>query len=307
MRANRILLAGLAVCIGLGLPAIARADGKKGTATIKGKVVLDTEPKKLAPINMSGVADCHALNKDKKPPTVPEGDIVYKSEGNAVPYAFIHIKKGITDKYDPPAEPMVLDQKDCMYHPHVWGMIAGQEMVIKNSDKLNHNVHSLASKNPQFNFAQPQPMEKKLGPAEKFTKPELAAKIKCDVHSWMSSYAFVMTHPFFAVSKSHKDTENKDERGTFVIKDVPAGEYELECWHESWGVVTQNVTVKDGETVEVTFKVGGKKAQAPYFGADVELAKAGAPAQKPACCDAKAGHAHEAAAPAVVAPAADAR
>ncbi len=296
MRANTILLSGLAVCVSLSIAASAMADGKKGTAIIKGKVTLadDATPRKMAPIAMKGDVACDALNAAKKPPTVPQGDIVYKSEGNAVPYAFVHIKKGINDKFDPPSEPVVLDQKDCMYHPHVWGMIAGQDMVIKNSDKLNHNVHSLASKNPQFNFAQPQPMEKKLGATEKFTKPELAAKIKCDVHSWMSSYAFVLTHPFFAVSKSHTDTTNKEERGTYAISQVPAGEYEVECWHESFGVVTQKITVKDGETVEVNFRVGGKKAQAPYFGAEIELAKSDKPAAKDSCCAKKASHEHDA-------------
>jgi len=250
----------------------ASAGGAKGTAAVRGKVVFDGTPpqiKKLPPMNSTPA--CAAMN-----PTLPadQATIVYKDQGNAIPYVFVYVKEGIKDKYEPPAEPIVLDQKGCIYHPHVIGMVAGQQLNIKNSDKTTHNVHSLPSKNEPFNLAQPQPGVIKREGKETFNKPESPIKIKCDVHGWMSAWCHVMSHPFFDVSKDHTDFPGKDKKGaelkenkakwgTFEIKDLPAGDYTIEAWHETFGKVQQKVSVKDGETKEVEIKMTGKKAEGP--------------------------------------------
>lgn len=240
-----------------------QAGGAMGTATIKGKVTYAGDPPKIKAIKMAGDSHCTKAH----PSAVPDqGTIIYKAEGNAIPYVFVYLKKGVKDKYDPPAEAKVLDQNGCTYHPHVWGLVAGQGINIKNSDPTNHNIHSLAKKNPAFNFAQPQKdMVKELRGKDTFTREEVMVKIKCDVHAWMASYAGVLTHPFFAVTVDHEsDGGDKAKRGTFEIAKVPAGEYEIAAWHETFGEVTQKITVADGETKEIEIKMGpGAKAEAP--------------------------------------------
>ena len=77
--------------------------------------------------------------------------------------------------------------------------------------------------------------------------------IKCDVHGWMSCYAGVLNHPFFAVT-------GKD--GKFEIKGVPPGEYTISVWHETFsgdakGITTnQKITVaaKDSKTIDFNLK-----------------------------------------------------
>ena len=66
-------------------------------------------------------------------------------------------------KYDckTPETPAVLDQKGCMYSPHVQGMMAGQELLIKNSDATLHNIHALPTVNSEFNFAMPKVVKEK--------------------------------------------------------------------------------------------------------------------------------------------------
>jgi hypothetical protein len=66
----------------------------------------------------------------------------------------------------------------------------------------------------------------------------------CNVHPWMKSYVGVVEHPFFSVS---------GDNGQFEIKDLPAGTYVIEAWHEKLGVSTQNVTVGSGETKTINF------------------------------------------------------
>jgi hypothetical protein len=236
----------------------ARADNEKGTSAIKGKVVFAGDPpdaKSLPAMNADAV--CAKAHSKALP---DQGTIVYKKDGNTIPYVFVYVKGGLKGKYDAPKEPVTIDQKGCVYHPHVFGMVAGQPINIKNSDPTNHNIHSLAKKNPQFNFAQPnQGMVKELKSGDTFNKQEIMVKIKCDVHAWMSTFVGVCAHPFFDVSKSHDDHGAQGaQRGTFEIKNLPAGEYEVEAWHESFGTATQKVAVKDGETKEIEFKLGPK-------------------------------------------------
>lgn len=40
-----------------------------------------------------------------------------------------------------------------------------------------------------------------------------------------------------------------DGQGHFEIKDVPAGSYKVEIWHEKLGKETKDVIIRAGETV----------------------------------------------------------
>jgi predicted RNA-binding protein with TRAM domain len=272
MRKN--MLMGLVCCVVAGLTAArALADNEKGTAVIKGKVVFEGDAPKTKPLPPMTADPVCAKAHSKAVPD--QGTIVYTAEGNAVPYAFVYVKSGIKGKYDAPKEPVEIDQKGCIYHPHVFGMVVGQPMKIKNSDPTNHNIHSKPTKNSEFNFAQATAgMERVLQGKETFNRPETMIRIKCDVHAWMSSYCNVVAHPFFSVSKSHEDTPTKEERGTFEIKELPAGDYELEALHPNFGSATVKVSVKDGETKEVEIKLTGKRGEAPAESREVILSSA---------------------------------
>ena len=82
----------------------------------------------------------------------------------------------------------------------------------------------------------------------KFEKAEVMVKFKCDVHPWMSAYAGILDHPFFAVT---------NEEGAFEIKDLPPGNYVIEAWHEKYGVQTQNVTIAEGAAATTDFSFAG--------------------------------------------------
>ena len=238
----RMLLAAAAMSVGFA--SFAAAD-------ITGKVKLDGKAPEAKEIDMSGVAECKAAHSDP----VYEEHVVADESGNLA-NVVVYIKAD-----DPaslggaaPKEPAVLDQKGCMYEPHVLAMMVGQDLLVKNDDPFLHNVHSLAQTNPAFNFGQPN-----KDPGKPVDPPKAAEniKVKCDVHPWMSAYIIVLEHPFFAVSK---------EDGSFTIKgNPPDGDYKLEAWHESLGTQEVQVSVKDGkaEVAEpITFKSQGAAAPA---------------------------------------------
>ena len=69
----------------------------------------------------------------------------------------------------------------------------------------------------------------------------------CDVHDWMKGYIVVADNPYVGVTGAG---------GKFEIKDVPAGSYTLEIWHEVLGKKSMKVSVKGGAAtaVNVTLK-----------------------------------------------------
>jgi hypothetical protein len=133
---------------------------------------------------------------------------------------------------------VVFDQKACEFVPRVFGVMAGQDIAMGNSDKLMHNV-----KSPEFNQGFPFGVKK----TTKLNESKVMAAIKCDVHPWMRSYAGVLEHPYYAVTK---------DDGSYEIKGLVDGEYTIEAWHEKLG--TQQHKVKASAAapgaLDVTFK-----------------------------------------------------
>jgi hypothetical protein len=58
---------------------------------------------------------------------------------------------------------------------------------------------------------------------------------------------------------SSTDHDGLLEGKTIELADVPIGKYFLEVWHEKLGKATQEVEVRAGETVNVTFEFQAKK------------------------------------------------
>jgi plastocyanin len=210
-----------------------------GTAAIVGKVHYNGEPPKRKPINFGPEKKCCDAHK-----TPPLDDSLVVSPAREVQWVFVRIAGKVPGNYPPPSKPAVLDQHGCIFSPHVLPVMAGQEIEIRNSDEVLHNVRGESVLNPPFNRNLPKASE----PLKvKFAAPEVGVKVKCDVHFWMGGYVHVMQHPFFAVT---------GEDGSFTINKVPPGTYKLESWHEKLGKQSQEITVKDGEvkTVEFTYQ-----------------------------------------------------
>jgi uncharacterized membrane protein/plastocyanin len=213
-----------------GPPAVAN---ESVVGIVKGVVKLDGTP---PPNKQLNVGTC---TSDVKGPVT--SDAVLVSAGK-LQNAFVWVKSGL-DAYkspEPPAEPVVMDQRGCMYKPHVVGARVGQKVIFLNSDPVLHNVRSVTESNASFN----EMMATKDMRLEKvFDKPEVPVRAKCDVHPWMSAFIGVVPHPFFAVS-------GKD--GEFSLVNLPEGDYELEAWHEVFGRKTERVHVKARDTASVT-------------------------------------------------------
>lgn len=214
----------------------APAVGATGTAVVSGKVSYEGAPPASQKIKMSADAYCV-----KQHPTEVEKPEIEVGPDKGLGDVFVYVKDGIKGTYPAPAEHATIDQKGCMYSPHVFGLVAGQSLDILNSDETLHNIHAFPEKNEAFNLGMPV---KGMKYTKKFDKPEVMVKIKCDVHGWMLAWAGVVPHPYFAVTKPD---------GSFAINNLPAGTYTIEAWQEKLGAQTQQVTVADKDTKTVAF------------------------------------------------------
>ena len=213
-------------------PASASATATAG-GTISGKIKFTGTAPRNPAIDMSEEATCKA-----KYPTAPTEENVVAGPANALANVFVYVSAGVPagQTFTAPATPVVLDQNGCRYHPHVFGVMVGQSVEIRNSDAVLHNIKAVAKKNRPFNVSQPSAGMKTT---RTFTAPEVMVNLQCNVHGWMHAWVGVRPDPFFAVSGAD---------GSFSITGLPPGTYTIEAWHEKFGTQTATVTIAGTET-----------------------------------------------------------
>jgi plastocyanin len=156
---------------------------------------------------------------------------------------------GIGEPPPPSAEPARLDQKGCVFLPHLQAVPVGTTLEIANSDPILHNVHAVLEGETLFNLAMPV---QNYRIRRKLERPGLV-RLKCDAgHTWMSGYIWVLSHPYSSVT---------DTAGAYWIRDVPAGSYELQLWHERLGEKKVELTVEAGRTSRLDLELAAPPAR----------------------------------------------
>jgi plastocyanin len=161
----------------------------------------------------------------------------------------VFIEGKVEGKAAPPDKPVQVrtervNQKGATFVPHVLPIIVGTTVEWPNNDDILHNVFSM-SDTTNFNlglYKHPQ-IEKVT-----FNKPG-RADIFCSIHSRMSCIVLVLENPYFA---------STNEKGRYIIPDVPAGTYKLKAWHERIPSQTIEVNVTETGEVKVDFTLGFK-------------------------------------------------
>jgi plastocyanin len=218
-------------------PTLARHAGL-GSATITGEVKFVGKAPANPVIDMTEEPKCKAVYK-----TTPQEQVVVMNPNETLSDVFVYVKSGLPAdaQYTPPTTPVVIDQKGCMYHPRVFGIMVGQPLEIENSDPLLHNIKAMGKANRPFNISQPAAG---MTTQRTFTKSEVMLPFECNVHGWMHAFVGVLPHPFFSTTGAD---------GRFTIKNLPAGTYTIAAWQEKYGTRTATVTVKDNETKTADF------------------------------------------------------
>lgn len=214
-----------------------------GSGAISGRIQLAGQAPGNPVIRMGADPLCSRLNRGTR---VVQEAVVASADGGLA-NVFITLD-GSFAASAAPTTPVSLNQAGCVYVPRVVGVRVGQALSVRNSDALMHNVHGVSAANNGFNVSQPT-----RGMVQEFpmTGEETMLRLRCDVHSWMTAYVGVVSHPYFAVSS---------EDGAFNLAGVPPGTYTIRMWHERFGPLTQTVNVTAGATTTVEFEYTGTEA-----------------------------------------------
>jgi plastocyanin len=234
----------LTTSIWITTPRAVKAGGPppttSGGASLRGIVKFEGTVPKPSPISMSADASCARQH----PSPVFSQDVITDSKGD-LENAVVYIAEGLGDRtFEVPTQPVVVEQKACLYQPHVLAVRVNQPLHVVNDDPTSHNIHPTPTNNREWNKAEPPG----TSVDETFTREEIAIPVKCNLHPWMHGYIAVFKHPYFAVT-------GRD--GSFDLSNLPPGTYTIKAWHEKLGVSAQTITIGAGETKEIAFVFKG--------------------------------------------------
>jgi len=142
-----------------------------------------------------------------------------------------------------------IDQPCCTFEPRVIGLWAGkQTLTVKNPAPIPHNFAiSSIGEGPNANPLTPAGGQSII---KGFVPKLIPTTYSCSIHPWMKGWIGSFAHPYFAVT---------DKDGNFVIKNAPAGTFQLVAWQEEAGFVMMKdklvrgkvITIKPGATTDL--------------------------------------------------------
>jgi len=211
------------------------------TGAVKGTVIFEGEAPERLKLRRDTDPLCAKVDR------LSEDIIVTKGKLKDV---LVRVKNGSLPAAKPPTAPAVIDQKECMYSPHVLGLVAGQKLAVRNSDGTFHNVHGTIDGKLVWN--------KPAAPGDPDLSLDGSAHagdvidVVCDVHPWMHAYAVVQDHAVFAVT---------GEDGAFELTGLPPGSYTLEAWHPVLGTRSLDIKIGKGAKGAVTARFSYKRSE----------------------------------------------
>jgi plastocyanin len=162
------------------------------------------------------------------------------SAGKGISVVWVEAVAGKT--FPKPDKPIVMDQKQLLFQPHILVASVGATVEFLNSDNVQHNIFWPAisgNKKLTHNMGTwPQGQKRSFAFDTAGVVPLL-----CNVHPEMSGYIIVTPTPYYAET---------DESGNFKIANVPDGTYTVTAWHEGYKNQSKPVTLTADGTIDFT-------------------------------------------------------
>ena len=161
----------------------------------------------------------------------------------------VYLESVPPSSFDPRRDPgaLAVRQTQERFEPHVLPIVKGSVVEFPNLDPIFHNVFSL-SRVRTFDLGRyPQDSAKSV----RFDEAGVV-KIFCHIHADMSAVVLVLDNPYF--TKPGPD-------GSFLLDDIPAGEYRAVAWHERAPPSAKSVRIVAGATSMLQFVVPLQEAE----------------------------------------------
>ena len=226
------------VIASLGLPFTAEAD----------QPLLVEQPEDVGIDRSTGVVEgTVTYQADKKQPWRYARYYIKNRRGGELAEAVV----ALTDRSLKDAAPRkqtltaVIDQKNFRFDPETVAIQVGDRVKFTNSDTVVHNVRTV---NPLHSFnvnlaAGGEHLET-FSRASGTLRPY---RLGCDYHSSMRAWIFVVSHPYFHVTKAD---------GKFRLRGIPPGEYSLGVIHPAGELKwSQKVSVEAGQATKMDVRL----------------------------------------------------
>ncbi len=140
-----------------------------------------------------------------------------------------------------PTDAVAVTNSKCTFVPHVSVGFKGSKLIMKNDDPVFHtfDIHASLDGKELYHVG----LHEKGSEVTKTLAKTGLMELTCYVHPWQLAYVYIFAHPYAAVT---------DEKGGFVIRDIPPGTYTAEAWHEALGIIKiPDVKVESGKTSSI--------------------------------------------------------
>jgi plastocyanin len=203
-----------------------RVGGQGPLGAIRGRV--DIQRVVTGPERRPGVADLESPGQREMPDT--RRAIVYLE---TAPAAALEAREPGRAR---------MDQRNETFLPHVLAVDVGTLVDFPNNDSTYHNVFSL-SRPKRFDLGR---YARGRSKSVRFDRPGIV-RVFCDIHSHMSAFVLVFSHPFYATTEAD---------GRYRIDNIPPGSYTVSAWHEGAARETRTVAIPpQGGAVDLDFLI----------------------------------------------------
>ena len=267
----------------IALPSMGIASGYEeikvnGGGTITGKVILKG-PKpsvRVFPLVLYPFSPFCKIISDGEGNVIVQEFIIGSDGGmQDVVVALLDVEKG--KPFQPITSQLVAE--NCMFHPadipsnvHTFSDKGGrvhhehplvrviknhQPISVVNRDPIIHNGQIYQSERGNIILNFPIPVsDKPRGGVIHLDPGKRVTQMICGMHEFMQSWGFAVDNPYYAMTK-------KD--GAFKIDRLPPGHYRVVAWHPQIKPIQKEITVSEGETVELNFEFDAATVKRPEY------------------------------------------
>ena len=218
-----------AMAAGLHAPAIVKAAAADRWGDLVGRFVYDGKPPVRKKLKVDKDLEC--CGKFAEAGKIRDESLMVGPDGG-LGNVYVYVRSRSVDVCPELAETVeprvLLENRDCIFIPHclkIW--YNKQEFYTTNSQPIADNVAFSPLGDVPANIILPAAKDRDTEATWRFRrKQRIPIPITCNYHPWEIGYILPLDHPYVDISKMD---------GTFKIPKLPAGEVELQVWHEKIG------------------------------------------------------------------------
>jgi len=144
-----------------------------------------------------------------------------------------------------------VNTENCNFGPFTGVLTPDEAVRFGNKDSIKHVLHTFVALDTRGSVLRtlhnrdihPDGAFDRTFDSDKLKESRLV-RITCNRHDFMQNWLYVVKNPYFAIS---------DERGQFVIDNIPPGHYTFRAWHPVLGLQEQEVQAAPGKVLGADF------------------------------------------------------